>query len=117
MKRQPGGRSAIIALIAATVAFIPVKSLDCPTWDVWVADSESHQVAGITVRLTYRNYSAEGEAHEIDLMTDSRGHVVFAPQPVSASLGRSFCHALLCRGWGSRQLRPTCKCVCVRQWD
>src|SRR5690348_15992854 len=78
----------IIALVAATVLFIPVKSLDCPAWDVWVTDSEIRPVSGVTVRLTCRNYSAERDAHEIDLTTDSRGHVMFAPQTLSASLGR-----------------------------
>jgi hypothetical protein len=78
----------IIALVAATVLFVPVKSLNCPAWDVWVTDPENRPVSGVTVRLTCRNYSAERDAHETDLTTDSRGHVMFAPRTVSASLGR-----------------------------
>jgi hypothetical protein len=78
----------IIALAAATVLFIPVKSLDCPAWDVWVTDSENRPISDVTVRLTCRNYSAERDAHEIDLTTDFRAHVMFAPRAVSASLGR-----------------------------
>ena len=70
--------------------FIPMRSLDCPVWDVWVTDRSGQSVSGVTVRLTYRNYSVEQESHEFDATTNAQGHVAFKAQTVSASLGRRF---------------------------
>jgi hypothetical protein len=78
----------IIAALALVMALIPLRSLDCPVWDVWVSDQNDHPVSGITVRLTYRNYSAERESHEVDAITDAQGHVTFGARTLSASLGR-----------------------------
>ncbi len=78
----------IIAALAVGTIFIPLRSLDCPAWDVWVTDQSGQPVSGITVRLTYRNYSAEQESHEIDATTNAHGHVAFKAQTLSASLGR-----------------------------
>ena len=74
--------------VAILLAFVPVRSLSCPAWAVWVTDQSGHPVSGITVRLTYRNYSAEGESHEADAITDAQGHVAFSAQTFSAPLGR-----------------------------
>jgi hypothetical protein len=78
----------ILAAFAVGVAFIPLRSLDCPAWDVWVTDQSGQPVSGSTVRLSYRNYSAERKSHEIDATTDAQGHVVFGAQILSASFGR-----------------------------
>lgn len=78
----------IFVAVAIMLAFVPVRSLSSPAWDVWVADQSGHPVLGVTVRLTYRNYSAESESHEADAMTDVQGHVAFTAQTLNASLGR-----------------------------
>lgn len=78
----------IAIAIVVGVAFIPLRSLECPSWDVWVTDQSSQPVSGVIVRLTYRNYSAERESHEVDAMTDARGHARFSAQTLSTSLGR-----------------------------
>lgn len=74
--------------IPVGVAVAPIRSLNCPPWDVWVTDQAGHPVSDITVRLTYRNYSAEGESHEADAITDGQGHVAFSAQTLSESLGQ-----------------------------
>lgn len=84
-----------IAAIATGVAFIPVKSPGCPAWDVWVTNQSGQPVSGVTVRLTYQNYSAEQESHEIDAITDVHGHAAFSAQTISASLGRRIVATLL----------------------
>lgn len=78
----------IIAAVATGVAFIPVRSLNCPAWDVWVTDQGGQPVPGVTVRLTCRDYSAERDSHEIDATTDGQGHVAFGARTLSASLSR-----------------------------
>jgi len=70
------------------VAFVPITSLSRPDWDVWITDEGGHPIAGTTVRLAYRNYSAESQSHEINAATDGQGHVAFSAHAVSASLGR-----------------------------
>jgi hypothetical protein len=37
-------------------------------------------LAGVLVRLTYENYSAESDSHEITLTTDGNGYVLFPQQ-------------------------------------
>jgi len=83
-------RRVLLILVACALglAVIPFRSLNCPEWDVWVVDQNGQPVSGITVRLSYKNYSAEDETHEIDRTTDQRGHTAFAAQTLSASLVR-----------------------------
>jgi hypothetical protein len=78
----------IAVVIVAGLAFVPLKSLICPAWDVWVTDRGGRQITGATVRVTFRNYSAESRSHEVDAITDSQGHARFRAQVLSASLGR-----------------------------
>ena len=66
-----------VALIAG-ITFIPLRSLGCPAWDVWVVDQNGRPVSGVTVRLTYQNYSAELRSLEVDAITDAHGHVRFS---------------------------------------
>jgi hypothetical protein len=69
-----------IALVCLVLVLIPIRYLAAPQWDVWVKDEARTPLAGLHVRLTYENYSAESESHEITLVTDQSGHVAFAPQ-------------------------------------
>lgn len=85
--RVYSGLSIAIAIVIGVV-FIPLRSRASPSWDVWVTDKNGRPVAGVTVRLTFQNYSAEPEPHEIDAITDAQGHVRFSAQTVNASVGR-----------------------------
>jgi hypothetical protein len=80
--------SLLFAAIVLVLIFIPFRSRNCPDWDVWVSDPSGQPVSGVTVRLSYWNYSAERQSHEIDSVTDTHGHAAFASQTLSASLGR-----------------------------
>jgi hypothetical protein len=78
-------------LAASTVAIIvaagwPVTTLETPRWEVWVVDENGQALEGVTVRLTYINYSAESAGHEQDLHTDSAGHSVFPARTITVSL-------------------------------
>jgi hypothetical protein len=84
----------LLAIAVVGVGVIPFRSLNCPDWDVWVIDQSGRPVSGVTVRLSYRNYSAERESHEIDAITDAQGHVTFGAQTLSVSLGRRAVAAL-----------------------
>jgi hypothetical protein len=66
-------RILIAVVIAIAAAFVPLKTLSCPAWDVLVTDRSGHPVSEITVRLIYQNFSAESEGHEADAITDAQG--------------------------------------------
>lgn len=89
---SPKMKSWLVALfligVVALGSFVPFRTLASPAWDVWVADQSGNPVSGITVRLSYQNYSAERQGHEVDAITDAQGHVVFGARWLSASLGR-----------------------------
>lgn len=76
-----------VALVAG-ITLVPVRSLDCPAWDVWVVDQSGRPVSGVTVRLVYQNFSAELKSREVDAITDAHGHARFSAQWLSASLGQ-----------------------------
>jgi hypothetical protein len=88
MNRRRVVWSVIAVAIVAGLAFVPLNSLNCPTWDVWVTDEGGRPIMGATVRVTFQNYSAESRSHEVDAVTDSRGHARFSAQILSASLVR-----------------------------
>jgi hypothetical protein len=75
----------ILAACAFALVFVPIKTLNSPAWNVSVVDQNGQPVCGITVRLSYQNYSAEDKSHEIDGTTDHYGHAAFKPQALSAS--------------------------------
>jgi Bacterial Ig-like domain (group 1) len=75
----------ILAACAFALAFVPIKTLNSPGWNVLVVDQNGHPIPGITVRLSYQNYSAEDKTHETDGTTDNYGHATFTPQALSAS--------------------------------
>jgi streptogramin lyase len=91
----------ILLVFTLGIGFIPFTSLASPAWDVWVIDQSGQAVAGITVRLTYQNHSLERAAHQIDAITDARGHVRFSAQTAKASLGRRLVGTLLSAMAGS----------------
>jgi hypothetical protein len=68
------------------IGLIPMRYLAAPQWDVWVKNEAGSPLPGLDVRLSYENYSAESESHEITLVTDQAGHVAFQPQFRTASL-------------------------------
>jgi hypothetical protein len=78
----------VAAVIVVGIALIPLRSLDSPAWDVWVTDQSGHPISGLTVRLTYQNYSAEDKSHETDATTDASGHAAFSAQTLRASVAR-----------------------------
>jgi hypothetical protein len=88
MKLSARKRLWIIAAVTVGVACIPVKSLNCPAWDVWVIDETAQPVSGMAVRLTFQNYSAESRSHELNATTDAQGHAAFSAQTITVSLGR-----------------------------
>lgn len=89
-------RVAIIAAVGpALVAMIPIPTLHCPDWTVTVLDQSGRPVPGALVRLGYTNYSAEGEHHEIDRITDESGQAVFERRTLHASSLRRAYYILL----------------------
>ncbi len=73
--------STVLSLAALGVFLAwPVTTAQCPMWEVWVVDQSGQPLQGMTVRLTYQNYSAESEEHSEDLQTDAKGYVFFQPQ-------------------------------------
>jgi hypothetical protein len=82
-------RNGYAVLVALTGLLIwPVTTAQCPTWEVWVVDESGRAVPGMTVRLTYQNYSAESEDHYEDRQTDANGYVVFQPRSLRAVVAR-----------------------------
>lgn len=75
-----------ISLIALTTFLAwPVRTVQSPFWEVWVVDEKGQPIEGITVVLSYHNYSAESEGHSEQKQTDAGGYVVFAPRSLKAS--------------------------------
>ena len=75
-----------LIVVALILAIIPIKYLAAPQWDVLVRDDSGTPLAGLNVRLSFQNYSAEPDSHEMTLVTDQSGHVAFPSQFRTASL-------------------------------
>jgi len=88
-------RLLILVVCAFGLSLIPFESLNSPAWDVWIVDQLGQPVSGMTVRLSYQNYSAEGEAHEVNTTADQNGYARFPPQTLRASLMRRRIFTLL----------------------
>jgi hypothetical protein len=73
-RRRILGIGVVVLLI---VGVWPTSYLASPRWEVWVVKDDGRPIPQINVRLVYKNYSAEGESHEVTLRTDENGHVVF----------------------------------------
>jgi hypothetical protein len=63
----------------------PVQYLASPRWEIWVVKEDGQPLAGAKAYLTYQNYSAESDSHELTLETDEKGHALFLPRYESAS--------------------------------
>jgi len=81
-------------------ALVPFASPHCPGWTVTVVDKEDHPIPGMTVRLSYQNYSLEDQQHEMDRIADQRGQVKFPAQTIYASFLRRCYYTLLSAGAG-----------------
>lgn len=78
---------AIVIVALVVLATIPAISTPAtPQWEVWVVDESGHPLQGMTVRLSWQNYSVETEGHEEDRQTDENGYVVFPERRLNASL-------------------------------
>ena len=55
-------------------------------------DGSGTPLAGLNVRLSFQNYSAESDSHEMTLVTDQSGHVTFTSQFRRASLLQKAIH-------------------------
>jgi len=76
----------IISLIALVIFLAwPVTSAESPYWEVWVTNESGQPLDGMTVTLTYQNYSAESEGHSEQKQTGPDGYVVFSPRSLKAS--------------------------------
>ena len=75
-----------LIIVVFTIGFIPIRYLAAPQWDVWVRDESGAPLAGLYVRLSFKNYSAESDSHETTLVTDQSGHVAFPAQFRTVSL-------------------------------
>jgi hypothetical protein len=84
----------VLVAVALLSGLYPVRYLAAPRWEVWVVDEAGLPLSGVNVRLSYENYSAESESHEITLATDSKGHVLFPDQHGSAFLIQKVFHTL-----------------------
>lgn len=40
--------------VVVGVAFVPIRTLNCPAWNVWVTDQSGQPVSSMTVRLLYQ---------------------------------------------------------------
>ena len=85
---------AAVALIA--LSLIPIPYLASPEWHVNVVDERGAPIDGMTVRLSWTNYSAEWNGHEEDRATDANGCVAFPPhRGWASSLQRLWFSALM----------------------
>lgn len=80
----------VIGLALLGVCFLPLRYPVCPSWDVRVVDKAGTPQKGMTVRLSYQDYSLEREGHEEDVVTDLRGYAHFAERESRASLAERF---------------------------
>lgn len=78
----------------------PVTTLNCPRWEILVVDKNGAPLGGMTVRLDYQNYSAEDNEHEVTLITDDRGYVVFPAQNLTTPRWRRLRATLKSAGAG-----------------
>jgi hypothetical protein len=76
----------VVAGFAVVLGLFIVNSPAAPRWEVWVFDEQDHPLQGMTVRLSWRNYSAETTDNQEDRHTDENGYGVFPPRRLAASL-------------------------------
>ena len=89
---------AIVIGVLLAASLLPTTYMASPRWEVWVVAEDGKPLPGINVRLVYKNYSAEDKDHEVTLITDQNGHVLFPAQFQKASLVRRVLYTL----WSAR---------------
>ena len=62
--------------LALAGMLLPISYMASPDWEVLVVDEQGKPLQGMTVRLSYRNYSAELLDHGIDGVPTARGSVL-----------------------------------------
>jgi hypothetical protein len=94
--------SIIVISLVALIAFLawPTTTAQSPFWEVWVVNEAGQPVEGMTVTLTYHNYSAEPEGHSEQKQTGADGYVVFSPRSLKASRWRRMATTLQSAGAG-----------------
>lgn len=77
----------IIISLVALITFLawPTITAQSPFWEVWVVNEAGQPLEGMTVTLTYQNYSGESEGHLERRQTDANGYVVFPQRSLKAS--------------------------------
>jgi hypothetical protein len=78
--------ACIAAILALFVINPAISTPATPLWEVSVVDANSRPLVGMTVRLSWQNYSAETNGHEEDRRTDENGYVVFPARKFRASI-------------------------------
>ena len=82
-------KTKIMVTIAASllaISLIPIPYLASPDWVIRVVDGRGNPARGVTVRLSYENYSVEAEGHEEDRITDEQGYARFEAHHSAAPL-------------------------------
>jgi hypothetical protein len=90
----------IVAMALVLVLAWPTTTTQSPFWEVWVVDEAGQPLEGMTVTLTYQNYSAESEGHSEQKRTDPGGYVVFPQRSLKASRLRRVVTTLQSAGAG-----------------
>ena len=99
--RKRIGLFLIISVFAAIVFLAwPVTSAESPYWEVWVTNESGQPLDGMTVTLSYQNYSTESEGHSEQKQTDPSGYVVFSPQSLKANRWQRIVTTLQAAGAG-----------------
>jgi hypothetical protein len=76
----------LLISLLASITFLawPSTTAQSPLWEVWVVNEAGQPLQGITVTLSYQNYSAESEGHSEQKQTDTSGYAVFLPRSLKA---------------------------------
>ncbi len=90
----------IVAIALVSVLAWPTTTTQSPLWEVWVVDEAGQPLEGMTVTLTYQNYSAESEGHSEQKRTGPDGYVIFPQRSLKASRLRRIVTTLQSAGAG-----------------
>jgi hypothetical protein len=82
------GTLIVCGIVGLVVLLVPIPSSETPLWTVCVVDEVNKPAAGVKVRESYRNYSAEFNDGERDLTTDGKGCVAFPAKRLWAPLAQ-----------------------------
>jgi hypothetical protein len=90
---KKGARLFQIAIVVAVVAVTTIVTMNIaistpatPSWEVWVVDQNGRPLPGMTVRMTWANYSVENTDHEEDCTTDEKGYAAFPARMLKSSI-------------------------------